>query len=476
MKGNPMQNDKGLKKLYSEHFREEVQSFEEMPRSGSYREYYRITGLSGRSVVGVYNEDRKENIAFLSFCRHFLSHGIPVPQIYVEDLDKHIYLQEDLGTRTLFDYVSTVYKGGIFPRQLIDLYKEVINYLPLFQIKAGKNLDFSVCYPRQRFDRQSIMWDLSYFKYYFLKLARIPFDEQELENDFQRFTDYLLEADGDYFMYRDFQSRNIMLKEGKLYFIDFQGGRYGALQYDIASLLYDAKADIPQHIRDQLFDYYLDVLSEYRPIDRKAFKKYYHAYVLVRILQAMGAYGFRGFYEKKQHFLKSVPYAVENIAYLLSVMDLPIEIPALLTVLQKITEEERLMKYGRSDSDKLTLDISSFSYKRGIPEDSSGNGGGFVFDCRGILNPGRYEGFKELSGKDKKVRDFLRNKTEIDYFLAHAIAMVELTVNDYVQRKFTHLMVSFGCTGGQHRSVYCALEMEKYFRKRKDIIVKLTHF
>ena len=471
-----MQKRRQLRTLYTALYNEEVASMQEMPRSGSYREYYRITGRSGHTVVGVYNEDRKENIAFLSFSRHFRAYGLAVPEILAEDLDAHIYLQEDLGDLTLYEYLTGVYKSGIFPQSLIDMYKTVLEELPKFQLSAGNTLDYTKCYPRFRFDRQSIMWDLNYFKYYFLKLARISFDEQELENDFNRFADFLLETETDFFMYRDFQSRNIMLKDEKPYFIDYQGGRYGALQYDVASLLYDAKADIPQHIRDQLFEHYLNTLSGYCKVDRKAFTKYYHAYVLVRILQAMGAYGFRGFYEKKQHFLKSVPYAVENIAYLLSVMDLPIEIPALISVLKKITETERLMKYGRTDSDKLILDISSFSYKRGIPDDTSGNGGGFVFDCRGFLNPGRYEGYKDLDGKDKAVQEFLRSKTDIDGFIAHAAAMVEPTVDNYVKRKFTHLMVSFGCTGGQHRSVYCALQFAEHFKKRDDIIVRLNHF
>ncbi|MBW6457977.1 MAG: phosphotransferase [FCB group bacterium] len=471
-----MQKRRQLKTLYTALYVEEVVSMEDMPRSGSYREYYRITGRSGRTVVGVYNEDRKENMAFLSFSRHFHAHGLEVPEILAEDLDNHIYLQEDLGDLTLYEYLTRVYKNGIFPQSLIDIYKTVLEALPKFQLSAGKTLDYTKCYPRFRFDRQSIMWDLNYFKYYFLKLARISFDEQELENDFNRFADFLLETETDFFMYRDFQSRNIMLKDETPYFIDYQGGRYGALQYDVASLLYDAKADIPQHIRDRLFEHYLDVLSGYRKVDRTAFTKYYHAYVLVRILQAMGAYGFRGFYEKKQHFLKSVPYAVENISYLLDVMELPIKIPALLSVLKKITETERLMQYGRSDSDKLTLDISSFSYKRGIPDDTSGNGGGFVFDCRGILNPGRYEEYKDLNGRDKAVQEFLRSKTDIEDFIAHAVAMVEPTVDNYVKRKFTHLMVGFGCTGGQHRSVYCALQFADHFKKREDIIVQLNHF
>ena len=471
-----MQKKRQFKKLYSSLFNEDCISIQEMPRSGSYREYYRLKGESGKTVIGVYNEDRKENIAFLSFCRHFRAHGLSVPEIFAEDLDNNMYLQEDLGDQTLYAYLTDVYKNGIFPQGLIDLYKEILEELPKFQLLAGKTLDFSKCYPRYRFDRQSIMWDLNYFKYYFLKLAKIPFDEQELENDFNRFADYLLETDCEHFLYRDYQSRNIMLMDDKPIFIDFQGGRYGALQYDVASILYDAKADIPQHIRDMLFEYYLDILEKYYKVDRQEFTKYYHAYVLVRIMQAMGAYGFRGFYEKKQHFLKSVPYAIENIRYLLENMNLPIEVPALMKVLQKITEQKKLMKYGRTDSEKLTLDISSFSYKRGIPDDTSGNGGGFVFDCRGYNNPGRYEEYKQLNGKDKSVIKFLEEKTEIGSFLEHAKAMVEPNVDNYVKRKFTHLSVNFGCTGGQHRSVYCAVKMAEYFKERDDIIVNLNHF
>ena len=471
-----MQKKRQLKKLYHSLYNVECAIFEDMPRSGSYREYYRLGDESGRTVIGVYNEDRKENLAFLSFCRHFRAHGLAVPEILAEDLDNNMYLQEDLGDTTLYAYLTEVYKNGIFPQGLIDLYKNILEELPKFQLKAGKDIDFKKCYPRHSFDRQSIMWDLNYFKYYFLKLAKIPFDEQELENDFNIFADYLLETDCEHFLYRDFQSRNIMLKDGKPYFIDFQGGRYGALQYDVASLLYDAKADIPQYIRDQLFEHYLKVLKKYYKLDQDEFTKYYHAYVLVRIMQAMGAYGFRGFYEKKQHFLKSVPYAIENIKYLLEHMDLPIEVPALMNVLQKITEQKKLMKFGRSDSEKLTLDVSSFSYKRGIPDDTSGNGGGFVFDCRGIYNPGRYAEYKKLNGKDKAVIEFLEEKTEIAGFLENAIKMVEMTIDDYVKRKFTHLMVSFGCTGGQHRSVYCAVKLAEYFKDRDDIIIQLSHF
>jgi aminoglycoside/choline kinase family phosphotransferase len=470
-----MQKKKLFKKLYSSLFNEECISIKDMPLSGSYREYYRLTGESGKTAIAVYNEDRKENIAFLSFCRHFRAHHLSVPEIYADDLDNHIYLLEDLGNTTLYAYLTDVYKNGIFPQVLINVYKKILEDLPKFQLQAGKTIDFNKCYPRHRFDRQSIMWDLNYFKYYFLKLAKIPFDEQELENDFNRFTDYLLETDCDFFLYRDFQSRNIMLNNGKPFYIDFQGGRYGALQYDLASLLYDAKADIPQHVRDILYEHYLDTLEKYHRFDRKEFTRYYHAYVLVRIMQAMGAYGFRGFYEKKQHFLKSVPYAIENIKFLLGHIDLPIEIPVLMSVLQKITEQPKLMKYGRTDSKKLTVDISSFSYKRELPEDTSGNGGGFLFDCRGIYNPGRYEEYKELTGKDKPVIEFLENKTDIKEFLDHATAMVEMTVNDYVKRKFTHLEVGFGCTGGRHRSVYCAVKLAEYLKKRDDIIVTLSH-
>src|ERR1035438_5846415 len=289
----------------------------ELAESGSSRRYYRITDPS-HTAIGVYHDDLRENTAFVSFTRHFLKEGLPVPEIYAESLEDNIYLAQDLGDMTLFGYVNSVRKDDKdFPSELVEIYKQIIEWLPLFQIRGGKDLDYRLCYPRAVFDRQSMIWDLNYFKYYFLKLAKVPFDEQKLEDDFETLTDFLLEADHNHFMYRDFQSRNIMLLDGKPHFIDYQGGRKGALQYDIASLLYDAKAAIPQKVRNELLASYLGVLEGYMSFDRRKFLKYYYGFVLIRILQAMGSYGFRGYYENKPHFLQSIPIAIQNIKWLL---------------------------------------------------------------------------------------------------------------------------------------------------------------
>jgi hypothetical protein len=318
------------------------------------------------------------------------------------------------------------------------------------------------------------MWDLNYFKYYFLKLAKIPFDEQALEDDFQAFSDYLLTAPSDCFLFRDFQSRNVMLKDGKVYFIDYQGGRRGALQYDLASLLYDGKADIPPEIRTLLFKYYLHELRNYLPVNEHEFTFYFNGFVLIRILQAMGAYGFRGFYEKKEHFLKSIPFAIRNLQNLLPDLNLPVDIPELRNVLLLLTGSEALKDIGQARS-ILTVKITSFSYKKGIPEDPSGNGGGFVFDCRAINNPGRHIEFKFLTGKDPEVQKFLQKNSEMKWFLKPVKTLVEQSVTNYLERGFTHLSVSFGCTGGQHRSVYAAEKLAAHLRNNFNVNVVVVH-
>ncbi|MDP2113708.1 MAG: phosphotransferase, partial [Bacteroidota bacterium] len=301
-----------LIRLYESHFSEEVSFFEQLPVSGSYREYARMKSAS-HQVIGAHNQDVKENIAFLEFSAHFRNKEIPVPNIYAVSPDQLSYLQEDLGNTTLFDFLTKTREAEGFSGKIVAEYKKVLRQLPRIQLVAGKDINYSVCYPREAFDKQSMMWDLNYFKYYFLKLAKIPFEEQALEDDFQAFSDYLLAVDNNAFLYRDFQSRNIMLKDGQVYFIDYQGGRKGAMQYDLASLLYDAKANIPEAEREELLEFYLDELSRYKHIDREKFKSLYGGYVLIRIMQAMGAYGFRGFYEKKEHFLKSIPFALKNL-------------------------------------------------------------------------------------------------------------------------------------------------------------------
>jgi aminoglycoside/choline kinase family phosphotransferase len=458
--------------LFENWSQEAVTGISPLPPSGSDRQYYRISGRK-TTAIGAHNPDKKENIAFVKFSRHFHQKGLPVPEIYAEELDDDVYLLQDLGDTTLFGYLSQARSGKEFPDELLTLYRRVLEQLPRFQVVAGVDLNYSVCYPRARFDKQSMLWDLNYFKYYFLKLAKIPFDEQLLEDDFQRFTDYLLETNCEYFLYRDFQSRNVMIHQGEPHFIDYQGGRKGALQYDVASLLYDAKADIPQTVRTELLQHYIEQLQHFTSIDEREFTDYYYGYVLIRLMQAMGAYGFRGFYEKKAHFLQSVPYALENLAWLLENVNLPVTIPALLRVLHLLADSDDLKRLGNHPP--LQVRINSFSYKRGIPVDESGHGGGYVFDCRALPNPGRYPEYQDVTGKDAVVVKFFEKEPEVARFLETIYQLVDQSVKNYQFRTFTNLMVSFGCTGGQHRSVYCAEQLAKHLRETFDVTVTLRH-
>lgn len=459
--------------LFENHFSEKVETVEMLPASGSYREYCRLIS-SSRSVIGTFNADVKENTAFLSFTSHFKMNDLPVPEVYAVSADLKKYLLEDLGDITLFDFLSSVREKEGFSENIIAEYKKVLKVLPKIQVAAGSELDYTVCYPRAAFDKQSMMWDLNYFKYYFLKLAKIQFDEQALEDDYQAFCDYLLSADSDYFLYRDFQSRNVMLKNGKVYFIDYQGGRRGALQYDLASLLYDGKADIPQSVRQQLFDFYITELKKYIPVKDTDFTAYFKGFVLIRIMQAMGAYGFRGFYEKKEHFLKSIPFALKNLEHLLSDINLPVQLPELLNVLNQLAHSEVLKEIGQIKNN-LTVTVSSFSYKNGYPADLSGNGGGHIFDCRALNNPGRYAEFKNLTGKDLEVQEFLEQKSEIGIFLNAAKTIVDQSVKTYLERGFTNLSIGFGCTGGQHRSVYAAEKLAGHLRNNFPVNVVVIH-
>jgi hypothetical protein len=350
----------------------------------------------------------------------------------------------------------------------------VVALLPRFQVEAGRDLNYKACYPRSSFDRQSIAWDLNYFKYYFLRLAGIPFNEEALEHDFTRLTKFLLGANHDYFLYRDFQSRNVMLRDGKPFFLDYQGGRRGALQYDIASLLYDGKADLPPELRQELLDCYLDCLAGFIEVDREAFMEHYYAFVYVRILQALGAYGFRGFYERKAHFLQSVPYALKNLRWLASHVKLPIALPALMDALDGMAGSEKLQGLA-SSAESLKVRIFSFSFHREMPTDESGNGGGFVFDARSLPNPGREEQFRSLTGKDAPVIDYLDRQESVHRYLAGVLSLVDASVSAYQRRGFKSLMVSFGCTGGQHRSVYLAERLAKHLRGSGGVEVVVRH-
>ena len=464
-----------LQKLFERHFHTPAGRMLPLQRQlgGSGRNIIRLSS-DKVSAIGILYGVREENVAFLEFSRHFRRHGLPVPEIYAEDLNQGAYLEEDLGGTTLFEFLSKNRVGENIAPQAVEAYRKVVGVLPRFQIEAGRDLNYKVCYPRGSFDRQSIAWDLNYFKYYFLRLAGIPFNEQALEDDFDCLTTFLLSARSNYFLYRDFQSRNIMLRDGDPFFIDYQGGRKGALQYDIASLLYDAKADLPPELRQQLLDLYIDRVGGFIGLEREAFLHYFYAYVYVRILQALGAYGFRGFYERKAHFLQSVPYALKNLRWLLHNVKLPIALPTLMEAFNSMLASEKLQGLA-SEAENLTVRILSFSFHRGLPKDESGHGGGFVFDGRSLPNPGREERFKTLTGRDAPVIDYLNQQESVHQFLASVMSLVDASVGEYQRRGFKSLMVSFGCTGGQHRSVYLAEQLAKRLRGRNGVDVVVRH-
>jgi aminoglycoside/choline kinase family phosphotransferase len=447
---------------------------EKLLQSGSNRLYFRIFAEK-ETIIGVYNHDIKENNAFFSFSGFFLSQKINVPKIIAIDETQQYYLLEDLGDETLFSFLTSHRDQEKIDASVITYYKKVLQQLPLLQLSGKRGIDFSKCYPRFAFDKQSMLWDLNYFKYYFLKLANVPFDEQLLEDDFHRFIDFLLETDSDYFMFRDFQSRNIMLCNDEPYFIDYQGGRKGALQYDVASLLYDGKADLPPNLREELLQYYIEQLSSHISIDQEEFCKYYYGFVLIRILQALGTYGFRGYYEKKSHFLLSIPFAIKNLKYLLPKFVFGSKIPTLIHVIQQITESNFVASCSLPEN-KLTVTVNSFSYKKGVPQDLTSNGGGFVFDCRALPNPGRFSEYKTATGKDQSVIDYLENFEVVILFKSITTQLVSQSVDNYLERKFSHLMVNFGCTGGQHRSVYFAEKLAEYLNQQyPNVNVVLVH-
>jgi aminoglycoside/choline kinase family phosphotransferase len=471
----PLEQDliQNLSTLFTTWCGETVSNIETIPLSGSERRYFRLVGSTQRAI-GAYHTNKAENRAFLTFTKHFVSKGLPVPQLYAEHPDGEMYLVQDLGNQSLFDYLIKDCKGQPFPEEA---YQKSLAALVRFQLDGGDGLDYSVCYPRADFDRQSMMWDLSYFKYYFARVARFKYDEQTLEDDFNTLANYLNQANTGHFMFRDFQARNVMLVNGEPYGIDYQGGRRGPLQYDLVSLLWQAKANISPDTRERLLHFYLDELEKRLQIDRHSFVSYYYGFVLIRTLQVLGAYGYRGYIERKAHFLASIPFAIDNLEWLIQNTTLPISIPALNDLVQQIIHAKHLRQSAhiKDENKSLTVRVTSFSYKRGIPEDPSGNGGGFVFDCRAIHNPGKYEPYKHLTGRDAEVIQFLQTESDVEEFLVSVFALVEMQVEKYLSRSFSNLMVNFGCTGGQHRSVYCADRLAKHLKEKYGVTMILTH-
>ena len=459
-----------LKEMFRKWSNEEISSFVSLPESGSIRKYYRISSRTFRAI-GAFNPDKRENRAFLYLSRHLKNKGIHVPALYAEDQENNIYLVEDLGDTLLFNFVSDNRADN---KRIIKKYQSVIREMPGIQVDAGRDLDYSICYPRPEFDRQSMFWDLNYFKYYFLKLTGIRFDEQELEDDFNTLSDFLLQAKRNFFLFRDFQSRNIILHENKIFFIDYQGGRKGALQYDIASLLFEAKTSLKPEVRDELLDYYLEVFSREARFNQKEFLKYFDGYVLIRMMQALGAYGFRGYFERKHFFLQSIPPALINLDWFLKNIKLKVSIPQLWSCLTQIMESDFIKEY-EAPAEDLNVSINSFSYKNGIPVDNTGNGGGYVFDCRALPNPGRFEQYQTFTGKDDPVIKFMKEKPEIKHFIDNVYSVIDSSLKNYESRNFLHLMINFGCTGGQHRSVYCAEEIAYRIKQNYRIRVHIRH-
>ena len=458
-----------LKKLYCTYTGHEPEAIEELPSSGSNRRYFRLTGIP--TLIGVSGTSLEENQAFLYMADHFRKKGLPVPQVVAKSDNDAFYLQEDLGDTLLFNAIEKGRKTSVFDEEEKQLLRKTMRLLPAVQFSGADGMDFSYCYPQSEFNSRSILWDLNYFKYCFLKATGMEFQEDRLEDDFQKMADVLMRSSSATFMYRDFQSRNVMIKEGEPWLIDFQGGRKGPVYYDVASFLWQAKANYPESLRKELLKEYLDSLCKYQPVDEKYFYAQLRHFVLFRTMQVLGAYGFRGYFEKKPHFIQSVPFAIENLRQLWQ-EPYP-EYPYLCHVLKELTE----LKQFTDDLQKrrLVVKVTSFAYKKGIPEDSSGNGGGFVFDCRAVNNPGKYDRYKPFTGLDEPVIRFLEDDGEITTFLEHVYGLVDASVKRYMERGFTNLSICFGCTGGQHRSVYSAQHLAEHLNQKFGVQVNLMH-
>lgn len=466
-----------LSELYSQWAGKQPAHIKRLAGAGSNREYYRITSDDESTVIGVVGTSREENHAFITLSRHFLEYQLPVPQIYAVSDDEMCYIQCDLGSISLFEALENGRKaGGKYNEKEKELLVKAVRLLPHVQVAGAKELDFSVCYPQPEFDVTNVMFDLNYFKYCFLKPSGVDFHEILLEQDFMKMAKDLTTDKGTYFMYRDFQARNIMIdNEGELRLIDYQGGRKGPFYYDLASFLWQASARYPDSLRTELIEEYYKELAGYTEVPpMNEFLCRLNKFVFFRTLQVLGAYGYRGYFERKKHFIESIPPALDNLRSLLK-SNFPY--PHLVDVLGRMIsiKSQQANTTSTYQPNNLTVRVFSFSYKKGIPEDTSGNGGGYVFDCRSTHNPGRYEPYKKLTGLDEPVIRFLEDDGEIKTFLESVYKLADAHVERYIQRGFTDLMFSFGCTGGQHRSVYSAQHLAEHLNKKYGIQVQLCH-
>ncbi|MEO5983974.1 MAG: RNase adapter RapZ [Ferruginibacter sp.] len=464
-----------IKNLFQSYSTSPVISIEKLPQSGSDRIYFRLIAEHG-SYIATFNKNIKENLTFLNFSFHFKKKNCPVPEIYTVNKEQSIYIQEDFGDESLLtrleQYGQNEYTYGLI--------KQSLKSLAWLQINGDRNLDYNWCITSKKFGKQAIITDLLYFKYYFLDTLKIPYDKEKLIDDFEALGTYLTKVDHKYFMFRDFQSRNIMVKNEEVHFIDYQGGMKGALQYDVASLLWQAKASLSEDWKNSLLEDYMNEVEQLLElsIDRHQFISQFNGYVLIRLLQVLGAYGFRGLFERKAHFLSSIPLALRNIKFFIEHKSIGISIPEFDRIMNLMVKDEMIKKFETvraTENTPLVVTICSFSYKKGLPVDTSANGGGYVFDCRGILNPGRYKEYKTATGRDKPVIDFLEQRTKMPDFLNSVFDIVDISVEDYIKRDFESLTVSFGCTGGQHRSVYAADHLARHLKNKFGVKIELSH-
>lgn len=465
-----------IESLIQHSLKEKVGEILPLPLSGSDRRYFRVSTSCG-TYIATYNTNTKENDTFIHFSNHFIEKGLPVPKVLCINESRTIYVQQDLGNTTLLNVLET--EG---PTDAVkNLFKESLHQLARLQVLGDEGMNYDWCLTAKEFGKQAILSDLLYFKYYFLDTLKMPYDKQAMLDNFDALATYLTHTEYKFFMFRDFQSRNVMIKNGQPYFIDFQGGMKGAPQYDAASMIWQAKADLSKEWKKELLEFYIDSLENIleKKINRLAFTGQYYGYVLIRLLQVLGAYGFRGMFERKAHFLTSIPLALKNLKWFMQNRDIGIAVPEFEKMLHFIVSDEIIEKFTpqqATDQTPLIVYVNSFSYKAtGYPPEESDHGGGFVFDCRGILNPGRVDQFKAQNGKDKEVIDFLENYTQMPDFLNNVFNIIDISIENYMKRGFERLTINFGCTGGQHRSVYAAEQTARHLRNKYKVKVVLSH-
>lgn len=466
-----------VSQLYKSWTGKEPAQVDVLPQSGSDRRYFRLHNEEGKTFIATHGLNVPENESFVYFADHFKRKRLQVPEILAVSYDKTIYLQEDFGNTSLLN----ILEAKRFTQEVYDLFKESLHQLAKLQVLGDEGLNYKKCLTNEEFGKQAILADLLYFKYYFLDALQRPYDKQKLLDDFEALSNYLTHTEYKYFMFRDFQSRNIFVTDdGQVHFIDFQGGMKGAPQYDVASMLWQARAHLPDDWKNNLLEDYMSSFEAIinNTVDREVFRSQYNGYVLIRLLQVLGAYGFRGLFERKAQFLTSIPTALKNLKGFFENQSLGIVLPEFKRVLTICTNDDIIERFTPVQADEATplvVKVCSFSYRKGIPEDASGNGGGFVFDCRGIENPGRYDDYKEIHGRDRAVMEFLERQTKMHAFLNSVFDLVDISVEEYIKRGFTNLAVNFGCTGGQHRSVYAADALARHLRNKYKVKIELCH-